>query len=150
LSLSAYKSPIIEASEECWVEDEHNAKLQERLDELDDLAKKIDLKKSQKSDEAKADQDSGELKLGTPTFAHGRYPRRNRVPRLRHWLNERMVYDLTGTLLCTVKYDDYLLSLSKVKPRKRPNPCLLDEISGSLISASEKDKLELRKIHSTL
>jgi len=109
------------------------------------------IRQSLEEDDVEVKEDSEELSENTDnTYGSGRYPKRVRVPTLRHWLNERMVYDLAGELLFTVKYDDTLGGLVKVGQRKRPNTNLRDEICGGLILASSKETEKLEKLLSDI
>ncbi|CAG9317775.1 unnamed protein product [Blepharisma stoltei] len=83
-----------------------------------------------------SDSDKEETNLEKQTFANGRYPVRNRVPRLRHWLNEKMIYDSKGKFVGIEKAKNVEKKfITKGNKRKKPNSTILEEVEGSLVIA---------------
>lgn len=70
------------------------------------------------------------------TFGRGRYPIRNRVPRIRHWLNEKIIYDEAGNFLSAERAKKGEKNfIKKGNKRKKPNPNIIEEVEGSLLIA---------------
>lgn len=133
---------FLDTEEESWVEDEHHARIDGGLCEIVQRHKK---QKPQADDNVTTDE-----RPEGSTFGSGRYPKRIRVPKLRHWMGEHMVNSLSGEVLRTVKYDDISKELVTIDPKKRPNLTQEDEVCGKLLIAPASEAEKLTELYSTL